>query len=157
MQSVQVFDVGSLNNSTTPNGKWYEQQTSGDAPSPRLDACLTVQAAPDNSSYNIYMYGGRDGVTNYYDETWVLSLPSFQWQMVHSGNSPRYSHTCHVVGRQMITVGGSDTSKTRSGCDWETKGIGVLDMSAVTWGSQFNVNADPYSVPTAIVQIIGGS
>lgn len=89
MQSVDIFDVGSLKNASNPNGVWYKQQTSGAQPSPRIDACVVVAAAPDNSSYNIYMYGGRDGSTAYYDEVWVLTLPSFQWKLVNQGTSPR--------------------------------------------------------------------
>jgi hypothetical protein len=158
MSSVEIFDVGSLNNASTPNGVWYSQQTSGQAPAPRIDACAVAVAAPDNSSYNIYMYGGRDGLNKYYDETWILTLPSFQWKLVNSGTSPRYSHTCHVVGnRQMLTVGGSDTSRLTAGCDWHTVGVGMLDMSAVVWGPTYNASAAPYQVPTDIVKMIGGT
>jgi hypothetical protein len=158
LETVDVFDVGSLDNADTPNGVWYSQNTTGVAPVPRIDACLVVITAPDNSSYNIYMYGGRDGADAYYDETWVLSLPSFQWKLVDQGTKPRYSPTCHVVGnRQMITTGGSDTSALTSGCDWQTRGVGVLDMSSIVWGSTYNAAADPYVVPDIIVEVIGGT
>lgn len=158
LQSVDIFDVGSLNNASTPDGTWYSQRTSGSTPSPRIDVCLVVAAAPDNSSYNIYMYGGRDGVNTYYDEVWILSLPSFQWVQVNSGSSPRYGHTCHVAGnRQMITVGGATTSKVATDCDWETKGVGVLDMSSISWGSAYDANASPYTVPDDIVRAVGGT
>lgn len=43
-----------------------------------------------------------------------------------------------------------------SDCDWETKGVAVLDMTDVVWGSVFNVNDEPYQVPTAVVNAIGG-
>ncbi|CZR65155.1 related to cell wall anchored protein [Phialocephala subalpina] len=158
LQSVDIFDVGSLNNASTPDGVWYSQRTSGSTPSPRIDACLVAAPAPDNSSYNIYMYGGRDGVNTYFDEVWILSLPSFQWVQVNSGYSPRYSHTCHVVGsRQMITVGGATTSNVAADCDWETKSVGVLDMSSISWGSSYNANANPYTVPDDIVRAVGGT
>ncbi len=158
LQSVDIFDVSSLNNASSPNGIWYSQPTSGTAPHPRLDACLVVVSAPDNSSHNIYMYGGRDGLNTYYDEVWILSLPSFVWVQIYSGTSPRYSQTCHVLGnRQMVIVGGSDTSNLLSGCDWLTKGVGVMDMSEITWGSTFDPNANPYTVPDEIVKVIGGT
>jgi hypothetical protein len=65
-QSIDIFDVGSLANGSS--GVWISQSTSGTLPSPRVDACVVVMPAPDNSSHNIYMYGGRDGVNGYYDE-----------------------------------------------------------------------------------------
>jgi hypothetical protein len=158
LQIVDILDVGSLSNASTPDGIWYKQKTTGVIPKPRLDACVVVASAPDNSSHNIYMYGGRDGVGGYYDETWILTIPSFQWKLVHSGTSPRYSMTCHVAGnRQMITTGGSDTSNLTSGCDWHTRGVGVLDMSAVAWVSTYNAAAKPYVVPGVIVAMIGGT
>ena len=94
-----------------------------------------------------YMYGGRDAANNYFDEIWVLSLPSFSWTLVFSGKSPRFSHTCHLVGsRTMLTVGGlASVNQTQgrpginvSPCDWEVKGVGVLDISSITWGSVYN-------------------
>lgn len=57
----------------------------------------------------------------------------------------------------MLTVGGSNTSAIATSCDWHTKGVGVLDMSKVVWGSDYNATADPYTVPTQIVDIIGGT
>jgi hypothetical protein len=70
------------------------------------------------------MYAGRDP-TNvnravYYDDIYVLSLPSFTWIKVFSGKIPRFGHTCHLVGgRQMLTVGGHN--KNPNSCDWEKK------------------------------------
>lgn len=156
--TIDVLDVGSLSNASTPDGTWYKQKTTGVTPKARLDACVVMAAAPDNSSHNIYLYGGRDGTNTYYDETWVLTVPSFQWRQVHSGTSPRYSMTCHVAGnRQMITTGGSDTSNLTSGCDWHTRGVGVLDMSSITWSSSYDALAKPYVVPDLVVAMIGGN
>ena len=55
MNSVEVFDVGSIE-LDEPNGIWYSQSTSGSVPAPRVDPCLVVAAAPDNSSYNMFVF-----------------------------------------------------------------------------------------------------
>jgi hypothetical protein len=60
MNAVNIFDVSSLaspDSSSSSNG-WYTQTIAGTAPDPRIDFCLVLASAPDNSSFNIYMYGG---------------------------------------------------------------------------------------------------
>jgi Kelch motif protein len=68
----------------------YMQKTSGDIPPQLTMFCSVVAAAADNSSYNIYIYGGYDGVNATYttsDDVYVLSIPSFTWVKVYSGTS----------------------------------------------------------------------
>lgn len=77
---------------------------------------------------------------------------------MYSGDSPRYGHTCHLVGkRQMLTVGGQSSTNLTKNCDWELKGVGIMDLSTKIWGSVFNVNAQPYKVTQEIVDEIGGT
>ncbi|KAL8793660.1 MAG: hypothetical protein Q9195_003709 [Heterodermia aff. obscurata] len=113
-----------------------------------------------------YMYGGRDAGSRYFDEIWVLSLPSFTWTQVFSGTSPRFGHTCHLVGnRTLLTVGGVVSIKQKSGqpdtdvgpCDWETKGLGVMDLTDIIWGSLYDAHAPAYGVPGQVIATIGGS
>ncbi|KAL8735875.1 MAG: hypothetical protein Q9181_002653 [Wetmoreana brouardii] len=168
MTEVAVFDVSSLDSSTNPNGSWYKQNATAanftDIPEPRVDFCLINVPATDSSSHNIYMYGGRDS-SHYFDDVWVLSLPSFTWIQVFAGTSPRFAHTCHLVGkRTLLTVGGvaSLTQKwghpdnTLPPCDWETKGVGVLDLTSITWGSAYDAHAAAYGVPEKVLATIGG-
>lgn len=172
MTEIDVFDISSIYNISTPDGIWYKQNATNhnatDVPSPRVDFCLVVASAQDSSSHNIYMYGGRDGANppNYFDEIWVLSLPSFTWTKVYSGISPRFSHTCHLVGnRTMLTVGGVAAASQIQGfysanpptCDWEMKGVGVYDVSDLVWGSVYNATAPAYEVPDLVISTIGGS
>ncbi|KKY13684.1 putative cell wall anchored [Diplodia seriata] len=123
-----------------------------------------------------YLYGGIDPTNTttgpiLYDDIYILSLPSFTWTRVFGGESPRWGHTCHLVGnRQMLTVGGTidafvydvetQTQTTINAsaltCDWETKGVAVLDMSTMKWGSVFDAYAAAYRVPDAVVGAIGG-
>ncbi|KAN0087217.1 hypothetical protein V8E54_000905 [Elaphomyces granulatus] len=94
MQTVPVYDVA--------NNQWYMQQTSGDIPPQLTLFCSVVAAAADNSSYNIYLYGGYDGrrSSKYAsDDVYVLSIPSFTWVKVYSGTSThgRTGHKCVKV------------------------------------------------------------
>lgn len=117
------------------------------------------------------MYGGYDPIQSImYDDVYVLSLPSFTWTKVYSGDNPKFGHTCHVAGkRQMLSVGGAlnasmyavettgklpDLSTTK--CDrWG--GVGLFDLTNLTWGSFFNQHAPEYQVPNKVVDVIGGS
>lgn len=59
MDQVNIFDVASAPDSQSDDDGWYTQTITGEAPAPRVDFCLVVAPAPDNSSFNIHMYGGR--------------------------------------------------------------------------------------------------
>ncbi|CAL5871657.1 uncharacterized protein PFLUO_LOCUS5910 [Penicillium psychrofluorescens] len=148
--SVDIFDIASM------DGAWYNQPVSGDIPGPRTDFCVVTVSAPDNSSHNIYLYGGQ-GANNLYDDVYVLSLPSFRWIKMYQGESPRYGHTCHLVGnKQMLTVGGDASEDLMSGCDWEEYGVAILDMSSMVWGHIYHALDGEYQVPTKIYNVIGG-
>lgn len=158
---VDVFDLASYSRDAKSNGTgtWYSQATSGDIPDPRIDFCVIMASAPDNSSHNVWLYGGRNPAsangTIYHDDVYILSLPTFTWIKVYQGVKPRWGHTCHLAGgNQMLTVGGHNEFESR--CDWHTTGIGVLDLSRVVWGSVFQSSNDP-NLNYKIVNVIGGS
>ncbi|KAF4253989.1 hypothetical protein CNMCM8812_003815 [Aspergillus fumigatus] len=151
---IDIFDISSVFEGDD-NGIWYAQKASGDIPAGRTDFCLVAVSAKDNSSHNIYMYGGK-GANELYDEIYVLSIPSFTWTKISEGKSPRYGHTCHLVAnRQMLTVGGA-SSDDLSTCDWEYRGVAIYDMSTSTWGSVYDAFAADYAVPAKVYQVIGG-
>jgi hypothetical protein len=155
LETIDLIDVASIDD-TDQNGTWYSQKATGDIPDPRTDFCLVPMAAPDGSSHNIYLYGGRNG-EQIFDDIYTLSLHSFIWTKIYQGESPRYGHTCHMVGaRQMITIGGVNDSDLLRGCDWETKSVAIYDLSALTWGSVYNAFAPKYQVPALIYHVIGG-
>lgn len=159
--SVDVFDISSFKSSKLDaDGMWYRQPTSGFAPAPRIDFCTIITSAPDNSSHNIWIYGGWDPTTEsaptYYDDTYVLSLPSFSWVKMHQGYKPRWGHTCHRAGgNQMITVGGHN--EFANICDWHTAGVGVLDLQRGVWGSVFHASGNSNLLNYKIVDKIGGT
>lgn len=105
------------------------------------------------------MYGGRGLASQHFDDIHVLSLPSFTWTKVYSGESARFGHTCHLVGnRTMLTVGGAATVANKfAPCDWQLKGVGVFDISTLIWGSVYDMNAPAYEVPAQVISTIGGS
>lgn len=53
MSDIDIFDIGSMYNKSTPDGIWYKQTASGDVPLGRLDSCLALASAPDGSSHNM--------------------------------------------------------------------------------------------------------
>lgn len=106
-----------------------------------------------------YMYGGRGANNEYFDQVYVLSIPSFTWTKVYEGKSPRFAHTCHLVGnRQMLTVGGITDNALRTGpCDYQTKGVNIFDLSTLQFGSVYDAQAPPYVVPSPVLRKIGGT
>jgi hypothetical protein len=157
---VDIFDIESYRSNPASNGTWHQQKTYGEIPPPRIDSCTVVGSAPDNSSHNIYMFGGWNPTkpNTWYDEVYVLSIPSFTWVKMYYAESPRYGHTCHAVGRQMITTGGHNIRRNVTDyCDWELHGIAVLDMPSMTWGSIYNATLGQYEVSTGVVDKIGGT
>jgi len=164
MNQINIFDVaaafGTVSSSSSDG--WYTQTITGTVPDPRVDFCMVLASAPDNSSYNVYMYGGWDPTQSnkYFDEIWVLSLPSFSWVQIYTGTSPRFGHSCHAVGnRQMITIGGLDNVNATDYCDWEFMSVAIYDLtegSSVGWGSIFSTDKAPYQVTAQISAAIGG-
>ena len=152
---MNILDVYDIATST-----WYKQATSGPSPSFRVNPCAVAAAASDGSSYNMYMYGGQNlqpaGQQIQYNDTWVLTIPSFTWLQVDTDGQSvppaRAGHTCNVWDAQMIVVGGyvgQDLS-----CD--SPGIYVFDMSNLKWVNQFTAlsagstaNSDPQVNPSS--------
>ncbi|KAF2659858.1 hypothetical protein K491DRAFT_688734 [Lophiostoma macrostomum CBS 122681] len=155
--AVDIFDIDSYLQTPSSNGTWYQQNTTGDIPKPRIDFCTVSVSAPDNSSHHIWMYGGNDPISStMFDDVYVLSLPSFTWTAVYTnGGSPRWGHNCHLAnGRQMVTVGGNITDHV---CDWELRGIAFLDLNTIIWGSTFRANNTVFEVPNKLFAATGGS
>ncbi|KAF1942535.1 hypothetical protein EJ02DRAFT_433957 [Clathrospora elynae] len=135
MNIIDVYDIA--------KSTWYKQSTSGDLPPYRVNPCVTVAAAADGSSYNVYMFGGQNlqpyGNQTQRDDMWILSVPSFTWIEVKQDTSkatkpyPRAGHSCHVWDGQMIVLGGYTNPEL--GCD--SPGISVFNMSSLGWSDQF--------------------
>ncbi|KAF2686587.1 hypothetical protein K458DRAFT_200239 [Lentithecium fluviatile CBS 122367] len=72
MRQVLVYE--------SKTGSWYNQETTAenDFPSARHTFCAVAVSASDNSSHNIYIYGGETkDDTDGFSDMYVLSIPSF--------------------------------------------------------------------------------
>ncbi|KAI1386167.1 uncharacterized protein F4822DRAFT_307178 [Hypoxylon trugodes] len=154
MSNIDIYDVAS--------NKWYQQPTSGSPPQ-YAKGCAIVATAQDRSSYNIYYYGGYDGLdesSNYNDDVWILSLPTFMWMKASSGTPDhgRAGHQCVTpYPDQMITIGG----KTGNNADTIECLEGVFqayNLTSGAWMDSYNPDSwAPYGVPEMIHVMIGGS
>lgn len=115
MKTVSVYDV--------VGQKWYQQNTTGDTPPQLTQFCSVVAAANDTSSFNVYIYGGFDGVNTSHtpsDDVYILSIPSFTWIKAYTGVPlhGRSGHRCvKPYPDQMFVIGG----------EWEDPGTGCVD------------------------------
>ncbi|KAI9845417.1 MAG: hypothetical protein M1837_004895 [Sclerophora amabilis] len=139
---------------------WFRQEATGDVPEPRIDFCATVTQAAGAATYEIYVYGGWNGTlgpkTVRFDEAFVLSLPAFHWTKInYPAQFPRYGHTCHTVGTQMLVVGGLDPTQSNRAMVWKSKdnfgqGFGVLDLSTQAWTNAYNEKSGTYQIAETI-------
>jgi hypothetical protein len=161
---MNVIDVYSLG-----NRKWTKQSTDGPSPKYRVNPCAAVASAPDGSSHQIYFFGGQNLVPYaeqlQYDDMYILTIPAFQWIKVDMSNQSippaRAGHTCDIVGRQLIMIGGF--TSTELSCD--SPGVYVFDATTLEWTTGYSATAGgfsknnkdrPYKVPQAVIDIIGG-
>lgn len=153
MSTIDIYDIAS--------GKWFSQPTK-DGPGQLTRGCAVVATAQDYSSFNIYYYGGYDGLSQgkpFNDDVWVLSLPSFTWTKVSEGSGTgRAGHKCFMpYPDRMLAIGGYTT---RTGitvtCLKET--IRVFDVNTARWLDQYDPSTySNYSIPDAVVKVIGGT
>jgi hypothetical protein len=138
----------------------YLQNTTGDTPPKLTQFCSVYATAQDSSSYNIYIYGGYGGVLDTderSDDVYVLSLPSFEWVKLYSGQTShgRSGHKCVTpYPDQMFVLGGKkmDTSECLDG--------GIIQVFNLNTG-KFQDTYDPtkwsdYKIPDLVTAQIGG-
>ncbi|KAI1265771.1 hypothetical protein F5Y18DRAFT_46594 [Xylariaceae sp. FL1019] len=150
MSNIDIYDIA--------NDQWYQQPTIA-GPSQMAMGCAVVAPAQDLSSYNIYYYGGFDGIHGsepYNDDVWILSLPSFMWMKVSSGTAEhaRAFHQCVMpYPDQMVTIGGF-----RNGPQCLDGGIlEVFNLTEGKWLDSYDPeNWNNYGVPEMIHLMIGG-
>ncbi|KAH8884777.1 hypothetical protein GQ53DRAFT_770595 [Thozetella sp. PMI_491] len=153
MSNIDIYDIASK--------KWYQQSTSMGPSTARTRGCAVVAPAKDFTSFNIYYYGGYDGIdksdSNYSDEVWVLSLPSFIWMRISQGTDlhARAGHKCAMPYPDQMMVVGGYTSDGQSCVD------GFVQLYNLTSG-EWLTSYDPakyydYGVPKMIYDKIGGT
>ncbi|RVD84105.1 uncharacterized protein DFL_005873 [Arthrobotrys flagrans] len=169
MRDIFVFDIDSQ--------QWFTIQAtggngSGDIPDGRLSFCSGVSAAPDDSSFQITIYGGyklsNAAATN---RVHVLTLPTFQWldvtpsdQRLGDDRWGRQANKCVMWNdAQMIVLGGqiqgnnarNNTPVNTGACNATHPPLVVLDTTVFEWTEEFNPNRS-YSQPKQIYELIGG-
>ncbi|KAI9740527.1 MAG: hypothetical protein M1834_005108 [Cirrosporium novae-zelandiae] len=152
MQTVPVYDIA--------NERWYMQNTSGDIPTQLTAFCSVLATAPDNSSFNIYIYGGYDGLNaddEPFDDVYILSLPSFIWIRAYSGDVKhgRSGHKCvKVYPDQIFVLGGQYLNTTNC---VEGGIIQVFNLNTLAFQNKYDPKAwSEYRVPDVVTAKIGG-
>ena len=170
---MKLRDLGTIWIYDIQTTRWYSQKTSGKTPPGRISACSVVIPSQDNSSWNIFMHGGGTlGETSgdVYGDTWVLSLPTFQWVQVDTKGDKKFEHTCHVVkGNRLLVIGGRDKQQEFSGdpandysvdaSDWSCLKRGIfssLNLNTFDWEDSLPIDDDTFEVNKLIVGKIGG-
>lgn len=153
MTSLPVYDVSS--------SSWYLQNTTGDAPPQLTEFCSVVAAANDSSSYNVYIYGGYDGLNAAHepsDDVWILSIPSFQWIKAYSGSAShgRSGHVCVApYPDQMFIVGGIHQNQAEC---VEGGIIQVFNLNTLKFQNTYAPGTwSSYKVPDIVTAAIGGN
>ncbi|KAM7203519.1 hypothetical protein V8F33_002139 [Rhypophila sp. PSN 637] len=153
MSTIDVYDIAS--------GEWFSQPTK-DGPGQLTRGCAVVATAQDYSSFNIYYYGGYDGLSSakpFNDDVWVLSLPSFTWTKVAEGTgSGRAGHKCFMPYPDRFMAIGGYTTRTGTALTCLKETIRVFDVNTAQWLDQYDPSKwSNYSIPDAIVKVIGGT
>jgi hypothetical protein len=155
MSTIDIYDVAS--------GTWYQQTTSG-GPSALTRGCAVVAPAKDRSSFNIYYYGGYDGLhtqSDFNDDVWVLSIPSFTWTKVLTGTSGhgRAGHKCVMpYPDQMMVIGGYTALKGSSPSCVQDSIVLVFNLSSAQWMTGYDPSRwNEYAVPDSVRSKIGGT
>ncbi|KIW62044.1 hypothetical protein PV05_02097 [Exophiala xenobiotica] len=153
MESLPVYDIASR--------KWYLQNTTGDAPGQLTEFCSVVAPANDSSSFNVYIYGGYDGLSasdEPSDDVWILSIPSFTWVKAYSGNKAhgRSGHRCVTpYPDQMFVIGGIHQNQAEC---VEGGIIQIFNLNKLEFQDTYDPNTwSEYQVPSAVIKAIGGN
>ncbi|KAJ4385722.1 hypothetical protein N0V93_010151 [Gnomoniopsis smithogilvyi] len=157
MTNIDIYDIA--------NEVWYTQSTTGSGPGQLTEGCAVMQPAADYSSFNIYWYGGYNGLnltvdSAWNDAIWVLSLPSFTWKQVSDARTgkARAGHKCVMpYPDQMLVIGGNRAQSGGSTYECLTEIIQLFNVSSATWLDSYDPSVwSNYSVPSAVFEVIGG-
>ncbi|KAF4970117.1 hypothetical protein FSARC_2786 [Fusarium sarcochroum] len=159
MEQIILYDVLS--------GKSYKQNATGDVPESRRRFCAGATWAEDQSSYNIYLYGGageKEGSSGF-DDIYILTLPTFTWIKMYpttngTGDYPHHSFTCNVVNKaQMLVHGGffplTDDCDVADQWGLHDMSLGRQNKDKAPW-QLYDPDLTKYAVPTDIISVVGG-
>ncbi|CAG8972939.1 hypothetical protein HYALB_00001359 [Hymenoscyphus albidus] len=154
MSQITIFDVSS--------GQSYSQPATGTSiPVSRVSFCAVGVGASDNSTWEIFMYGGKrtSSINHPLDPKtlpdlsaiYILTLPAFEWFKAPVDVTNRLDHQREVMGsRQMLSIGGIIENNVTHKDPW-ADGLGILDMTEVAWKTEDDPHAAPYT-PSSIIK-----
>lgn len=140
--------------------QFFSQQATGTIPTGRQRFCSVGVAGP-NSTFDVFLYGGLRADNTVSDEVFVLSLPGFVFAKADNpgATTARADHACVAVGagkRQMLSIGGTDASKGYpaefADPDPWAQGLGVFDMTSLSWTDRYASDAAAYDTPEVVKQ-----
>ena len=158
MNKVNIFDIATRT--------WFSQYTTAEMnyPSDRSKFCSVVATAADNSSYNIYIYGGEP----YAGGVFILTLPAFHWVQVYPSDMSTDTshravegHKCVKVHEKYMVAYRGYYASSKVKCDSSSEsnrfqGMAIYDMSALKWTTKVGLENQQYMIPQALHEIIGG-
>lgn len=124
------------------------------------DVCRTLPTPNLHSNTHRFIYGGFHlGDINSFglDKVYILTLPAFQWvETPATGGTVRSGHHCQIIGqRQMLSIGGHGNDFDSQ--DPWTSGMGIFDMTKLTWGFNYDAKAAPYTPPSLVTNYYNAS
>ena len=154
MKDIHIYDIATRT--------WYTQQATAfndTFPPGRIEGCAVVASAPDLSSHNIYIYGGRPNDQNGgLGEVWILTLPTFYWVRTRSGADKAItSQSCTKVRGTYMLVYRGTTDLGNSHCN--NAGVRLMDLTTLEWISEVSPGdggGEGYRVPEMVYSLIGG-
>ncbi|KAK5058746.1 hypothetical protein LTR84_011010 [Exophiala bonariae] len=151
MSLIQVYDAAERT--------WKTQKASGVPgsetiiPATRILGCSVMVPAPDNSSYNIYVFGGEVQIGGpRVKDIWVLTLPNFTWIKLANDRVGSVGSTCRRIANQALLFGSAAASETECQAFFS-----IFDLTSLEWTNSYNPSAAAYLVPPAISSVIGGN
>ncbi|KAJ4506372.1 hypothetical protein HRR83_003085 [Exophiala dermatitidis] len=151
MTTLPVYDIASQT--------WYLQNTTGEAPGQLTEFCSVVAPSKDSSSFNVYVYGGYDGLNAEdlpSDDVWILSIPAFTWVKAYTGHQShgRSGHRCVMpYPDQMFVIGGIHQNQAMC---VEGGIIQVFNLNTLQFQDTYDPNNwSNYEVPAIVTRAIG--
>lgn len=152
MKTVSVYDIATK--------KWYQQNTTGDVPPQLTLFCSVLGISEDRSSFNMYIYGGYDGLqanSTPSDDVYILSVPQFVWTHAYTGQTShgRSGHKClSIYPDQMMVIGGIYQSNPYICMDHIVE---IFNLNTLSFQDSYDPRVwDSYRVPDAVTANIGG-
>lgn len=185
MAEIYIYDIASstwaVQQTTDTLGKSdyfygaYDEYQPG-IPNPRWSMCAVVGAAPDASSYNVYVFGGENETVTPGD-IWALSLPryasvatdlSYQHRLTtfsavwirmnttDTTNNPKRASSCNLLHSRYVLMAdgcwGAD-NETCYSYGWNPL---LYDIAVGDWSWSLDPTVEGYFIPEQIYNVIGG-